>query len=189
MKTLQFQTRDEWRDWLAENHDQETEVWLIYYKKETGLPSLEYGESVEEALCFGWVDSIIKKIDEEKYVRKFTPRKVDSKWSALNKKRVAKMIKANRMTEHGLKLIDAAKKLDTWDAPTEKPKFNLEMTDAFANALQSNPKAKAFFNSLAPTYQKQYLLWIATAKLDQTKQKRIDESIKLLNEGEKLGLR
>ena len=99
------------------------------------------------------------------------------------------MIKANRMTEQGLRLVDAAKKLGTWDAPTTKPKFNLEMTEAFVQALNNNPEAEEFFKSLAPTYQKQYLLWIATAKRSETRQKRIDESIKLLLKGKKLGLR
>ncbi len=189
MKMLEFDNREEWREWLSENHDRESEVWLVYYKKESGLPTIGYGESVEEALCFGWVDSLIKKIDEQKYARKFTPRKEDSNWSEVNKKRVAKMIKANRMTEQGLRLVDAAKKLGTWDAPKTKPKFNLEMTEAFAQALNNNPEAEEFFKSLAPTYQKQYLLWIATAKRPETRQKRIDESVKLLLEGKKLGLR
>lgn len=189
MKTLEFKNRDDWRAWLVENYEKESEVWLVYNKKEMGLPSIPYGDSVEEALCFGWVDSLIKKIDDQKYARKFTPRKDDSKWSALNKKRVAKMIQENRMTEHGLRLVEAAKKLGTWDAPVQKPNFNLEMTKAFAEALKKHPKAEDFFNSLSPTYQKQYLLWIVTAKRPETKQKRINESIQLLLEGKELGLR
>lgn len=189
MKTLEFKTRDDWRSWLAENLNRESEVWLIYYKKATGIPSIPYGASVEEALCFGWVDSLIKRIDDQKYVRKFTPRKDDSVWSAVNKQRVEKMIKENRITQHGLRKVEAAKQLGHWDAPLKKPKINLEMTEAFAEALKNYPLAEKNFNNLAPTYQKQYLTWIAVAKRPQTKQKRIEESIQLLIKGKKLGLR
>jgi len=92
MKLLYVKTAQEWRKWLSHNHDTETEVWLVFFKKETGEPSLQYESSVEEALCFGWIDSIIKKLDDNRYVRKFTPRKNSSKWSELNKKRVARLI-------------------------------------------------------------------------------------------------
>jgi hypothetical protein len=94
MKQVYVSTRGQWRRWLAENHDKEENgIWLVFYKKETGRPSLEYEESVEEALCFGWIDSIIKRIDDDKYCRKFTPRKDDSRWSNTNKERVEKIIK------------------------------------------------------------------------------------------------
>ena len=127
MKTVEVKTRAEWREWLAANHDRETEIWLIYYKKETGIPCVAYGASVEEALCYGWVDSIIKKIDDTKYVRKFTPRKESSKWSPTNIKRVDKMIDAGLMTEHGMQLVEAAKKSGSWDNPVQKPDLNFEI--------------------------------------------------------------
>ncbi len=93
MKRIQVTTRNDWRRWLVENHDKEKDgIWLVYHKRKKGEVSLHYEESVEEALCFGWIDSIIKRIDDEKYCRKFTPRKDDSKWSKLNMKRVEKMI-------------------------------------------------------------------------------------------------
>jgi len=93
MKTLEIKNRGEWRAWLAENHDRESEIWLVYYKKATGIPGIEYKDSLDEALCFGWVDSLIKKIDEQKYARKFTPRKDESQWSLVNKKRVEELIR------------------------------------------------------------------------------------------------
>jgi uncharacterized protein YdeI (YjbR/CyaY-like superfamily) len=102
---LYVANRDDWRAWLKENHDARKEVWLIYYKKQTGKPSISYDDSVEEALCFGWVDSIIKKIDDEKFARKFTPRTGKSTWSEANKKRVEKMIREGKMTETGLAKI------------------------------------------------------------------------------------
>jgi uncharacterized protein YdeI (YjbR/CyaY-like superfamily) len=189
MKTIEVKNRADWRAWLAANHDKESQVWLLYYKKHTGKSTLEYNASVEEALCYGWVDSIIKKLDAEKYVRKFTPRKESSQWSPSNKKRVEKMIREGRMTEFGLKKVEAARASGEWDNPPEKPVLPVEMPPAFAGALEQNHKAKETFDHLPPTYQKQYLGWINMAKRPQTKEKRIQESIQLLQEGKRLGLK
>ncbi|MFQ6084488.1 MAG: YdeI family protein [Candidatus Aminicenantia bacterium] len=188
MKQLYVKTRDEWKNWLSKHHNRETEVWLIFFKKETRKPSIEYGAAVEEALCFGWIDSIIKKIDDTKYARKFTPRKDNSKWSELNKKRTEKMIREGRMTEFGLVKIDAAKKAGYWDK-LESPDISFDLPLEFEQALAQNKKANENFKKLAPTYQKQYIGWIAVAKRQETKERRIKESIVLLQKGEKLGLR
>ena len=103
--------RKAWRDWLTNNHDSEKQgVWLVYYKQHVGKPTIEYNESVEEALCFGWVDILIKKLDEERIARKFTPRKEKSHWSESNRKRVAGLIEQGLMTEHGMACVEAAKK-------------------------------------------------------------------------------
>ncbi|MFC2028676.1 YdeI family protein [Chloroflexota bacterium] len=189
MKTLEFKTRTQWREWLAENHQQEEEVWLVYFKKGTGIPSIAYKDSLDEALCYGWVDSLIKKIDEEKYARKFTPRKDKSKWSLVNKKRVEQLMRDGLMTDHGLRKVEAAKKSGSWDAPVQKPKLDLTMPEVFASALADNPMAQKAYSNLAPSHQKEYLAWIITAKRQATKEKRIAESIHLLSEGKKLGLR
>jgi uncharacterized protein YdeI (YjbR/CyaY-like superfamily) len=106
--------RESWRAWLRQNHDRNKEVWLIYYRKHAGKPSILYDDSVEEALCFGWVDSVIKKIDDEKFARKFTPRTSRSRWSEANKKRVEKMIKEGRMTKTGLAIVSDAKDSGQW---------------------------------------------------------------------------
>ena len=188
MKEVFIKNRKEWREWLSENHDKGTDVWLVFYKKGINRPTLKYEDSVEEALCFGWIDSIIKKIDEEKYARKFTPRNPDSRWSELNKKRAEKMIQEGQMTPFGLDKIKAARKNGLWDK-TERPQLSFEMPSEFAEALSNNPKAKENFEKLSPSYQKQYLGWIEVAKRPETKKKRIRESISLLNEGEKLGLK
>jgi uncharacterized protein YdeI (YjbR/CyaY-like superfamily) len=189
MKEVYLPTRAKWRKWLSDNHDKEKNgIWLVFYKKETGKPSLEYEESVEEALCFGWIDSIIKKIDDEKYYRKFTPRKLDSKWSELNKKRVKKVIKEGRMTEYGLAKIEAAKKSGLWEG-NPPATINLDIPKELVGALRKNKKAKGFFDQLAPTYQKHYIAWITTARRPETKEKRIKESITLLEQGKKLGLK
>jgi len=111
---LYVTSRDDWRAWLRRNHDKEKQVWVIYYKKHTGKPSIPYDDSVEEALCFGWVDSIIRRIDDEKFARKFTPRKAKSRWSEANKKRARKMMKEGKMTDAGLGKIREAEKSGEW---------------------------------------------------------------------------
>lgn len=189
MKTIEVKGRAEWRAWLAANHDQEDEIWLIYYKKTMEKPSIAYSDSLDEALCFGWVDSLIKKINEEKYARKFTPRKDNSKWSLVNENHVKRLIHDGLMTEHGLKKVEAAKRSGSWDNPTQKPELDLTMPPEFAQALKRNPQAEDFFNNLATTYQKHYLAWIITAKRPETKAGRIAESIQLLSKRKKLGLR
>src|SRR5437763_427402 len=105
-KTLYVTTRDAWRAWLAKHYDSETEVWLIYYKKQSGQPRIPYDHAVEEALCFGWIDSLVKRIDDDKFAQKFTPRRDWTKWSALNKRRMRKLVREGRMTEAGLATVD-----------------------------------------------------------------------------------
>ena len=188
MKQLYVKKKDQWRDWLSRHHASENEVWLIFYKKETSRPTIPYEAAVEEALCFGWIDSIIKKIDARKYARKFTPRKDNSIWSQLNKKRVNKMIEQKRMTDFGLAKIKAAKKADLWDKDP-RPKISLDIPPEFAKALARNKKAKENFDKLAPSYRKHYIGWITIAKRQETKDKRIKESITLLEKGRKLGLK
>jgi uncharacterized protein YdeI (YjbR/CyaY-like superfamily) len=188
MKQVYLADRDQWRDWLSRHHKSNTGIWLVCYKKGTSKPTIAYDDAVEEALCFGWIDSIIKKIDDEKYVRKFTPRKDKSRWSQLNKKRANKMIKQGRMTEAGLAKIKAAKKNGCWNQDV-RPQISFEVPPEFAKALARNKKAKENFENLAPSYRKFYIGWIATAKRPETKERRITESIALLEKGKKLGMK
>ncbi len=188
METIYFKTSDEWRSWLKINYNKEREVWLVFYKKESGKPSIEYEAAVEEALCFGWIDSIIKKIDESKYARKFSRRNTRSKWSELNKMRVEKLLKSNRITPAGKLLVDAAKKGGQW-YKAGKANISILMPDEFKDSLNKNKKAKEFFEQLANSSKKQFIIWINTAKRNETKETRIKESIHLLAKGEKLGLR
>jgi uncharacterized protein YdeI (YjbR/CyaY-like superfamily) len=188
IKQLYVADREQWRDWLSKNHATKAGIWLIFYKKETSKPTIEYEAAVEEALCFGWVDSIIKKVDDARYVRKFTPRSDKSKWSPLNKKHVNKMIKEGRMTEIGLAKIKTAKKTGLWEKDG-RPRISFDMPPEFAKTLARNKKAKENFDKLAPTYRKHYIGWIAVAKRQETKKRRIEESIALLEKGQKLGLK
>lgn len=104
-KTLYVKNRHQWRKWLERNHSKEPEIWLIYYKKNSGKPRIPYNDSVEEALCFGWIDSTLKPIDEHCYAQRFSPRRKNSKLSEMNRERIRRLIKAKKMTEFGIERI------------------------------------------------------------------------------------
>ncbi len=180
--------KDEWRTWLKKNHDIKKGVWLVFYRKHTGKSSVRYDDAVEEALCFGWIDSIIKKIDDEKFARKFTPRKGQSRWSELNKKRARKMMKAGKMAEVGMMKIRDAEKSGEWFKATPAKK-ELAVPLYMTEALTANKKAQEFFDSLARSYKRNYVGWITSAKREETRKKRLTEAIRLLEQGEKLGMK
>jgi len=161
------------------NHDRSAGIWLVFYKKHTGKPAIEYDAAVEEALCFGWIDSIIRKLDEERYARKITPRKADSRWSALNKKRAEKMIEQGLMTAPGRARINEAKRSGLWDR-SARSAVSLDMPEEFEHELRHNTEAGKVFRQLAPSYQRQCTGWIAAAKRRETREKRIQEAIALL---------
>jgi uncharacterized protein YdeI (YjbR/CyaY-like superfamily) len=185
-QTFTAPNRPNWRDWLAEHGKTETEVWLIYYKAASGKPTISYEDSLEEALCYGWVDSIIQKIDEEKYARKFTPRKSGSKWSELNKHLVAKLVKEGRMTEAGLAKVD----FPLAEAPAARPtRPALSLPEWLKEGLMTSPAAWENFQKLAPSHRRNYIGWISAAKREETRQKRIREAIGRLEKNETLGLK
>jgi uncharacterized protein YdeI (YjbR/CyaY-like superfamily) len=188
MNHLLCKTIEDWRKWLKQNHRHAEEIWLVFYKKGAGEQSLDYGSALDEALCFGWIDSLIKKIDGTTYARKFTPRNQISKWSESNKKRVERLTKDGRMTERGLAVVKAAKANGCWDKP-DRPQTITQVPAELQAALRQNKKARKNFNQLAPSHQKQYIMWIAMAKRQETRDKRIREAIALLEKGQKLGLK
>jgi uncharacterized protein YdeI (YjbR/CyaY-like superfamily) len=188
-KRITPKSRSAWRTWLETHHNSETEVWLIFYKRHTGKPTLSYSDAVEEAVCFGWIDGVKRRIDDDRYTHRFSPRKPDSKWSATNRKRAARMKKAGLMTTAGRKAIAAAKRRGTWQATANAPEVDVSIPAALAAALLNNPKAAQFFESLSPSYQQQFTGWINIAKREETRQRRIEESVALLTRGEKLGMR
>src|SRR6266498_5711606 len=116
LKSFYAKDRKAWRNWLEKNHSKSPGIWLIYYKKSTGKTRLEYSDAVEEALCFGWIDSTSRPIDDEKYMQRFTPRKPKSGWSGLNKKRIQRMIEQGLMTSAGFEKIELAKKNGSWES-------------------------------------------------------------------------
>ena len=188
MDKLYLKDAAEWREWLAQFHDREKEIWLVFYKKDSKKSGIGYEQAVEEALCFGWIDSLIKSLDAESYAHKFTPRKENSVWSESNKRRVKKLIEEGKMTDIGLAKVEAAKKLGWWDKDN-RPAISLDMPPEFKQALNANKKARANFNKLAATYQNHYIIWIGMAKRTETRERRIVESIALLEKGQKLGLK
>jgi uncharacterized protein YdeI (YjbR/CyaY-like superfamily) len=183
--------RADWRAWLMENHAAKKEVWLIYYKRHTSKPSISYDDSVEEALCFGWVDSIIMRIDDEKFARKFTPRTGRSRWSGANRERVEKMIREGKMTEAGLARVKKAKDNGEWfETPiSARYKRELLIPTYLRDALAVNRKASDNFNRLAESYKRNFVGWIDSAKKEETRRKRLQEAISLLERNRKLGLK
>jgi uncharacterized protein YdeI (YjbR/CyaY-like superfamily) len=188
-KRITPKSRSAWRTWLEAHHDSETEIWLVFFKRHTGKATLSYNDAVEEAVCFGWIDGIKQRIDDARYTHRFSPRRPDSKWSETNRKRAARMEKAELMTAAGRKAIAAARRTGKWQATTNAPEVDVSIPAALAAALQKNPKAAEFFESLSPSYQQQFTGWINIAKREQTRERRIAETITLLARGAKLGMR
>jgi len=182
LKTLQVTTRRQWRGWLTKHHRSSSGIWFVFYKAHTGRKSILYEDMVREALCFGWIDSLVKRLDDDRYAIKVTPRKPTSKWSNLNRKRWKELNEAGLLSPAGL----AA-------APTNKnyaPRPVIaELPDYIAKALKTNSRAWEFFQRLAPTYRRNFVVWIDIAKRPETRAKRIRESISLLAAGKKLGLK
>ena len=184
MKTVRARDLKAWRAWLIKNHASEKEVWLVFPKTHTRQQTISYEDAVQEALCHGWIDSLIKRIDDRAYARKFTPRTDTKNWSALNKKRVAKLIQEGRMTKTGL-----AKFVQAGTSGTAAPKPRSLPAKFMEQALKGTPHAWAAFQRLAPSHQRAYTGWIADAKREETRQRRLAEAIRMLAENKKLGLK
>src|SRR5260370_42333458 len=182
LMTLEARNRQQWRTWLGKHHASSPGGWLVFYKDHTGVKSIPYEDSVGEALCFGWVDSLVKRLDDDRYAHKFTPRRPTSKWSDSNRKRWAELKAAGLLTAAGL----AAAPTDNSYAP--RPVIP-DLPVYIAKALKANSKAWKFFRELAPTYRRHFVVWIHTAKRPETRERRIRESIRLLAAGKKLGLK
>lgn len=168
-------TRKEWREWLEINHHTSFGVWLIYYKVKSGKPSVQYSEAVKEALCFGWIDSKVKSLDEERYMQIFTPRKPKSVWSKLNKQYIAELIEQGLMTKAGIEKIAAAIQDGSWyklDAIEE-----LIISADLKQALEANETAKKYFEAFSNSSKKNILFWIESAKRPETRLKRIEQTI------------
>jgi uncharacterized protein YdeI (YjbR/CyaY-like superfamily) len=182
LMTLQVTSRQQWRAWLSKHHTSSPGIWFVFYKAHTGGTSIPLEDMVREALCFGWIDSLVKRLDDDRYAVKVTPRKPTSKWSDINRRRWAELKAAGLLTPAGL----AA-------APTNHtyaPRPAIPILPAYiANALKANSSAWKFFQELAPTYRRHFVVWIHMAKRPDTRARRIRESISLLAAGKKLGLK
>jgi uncharacterized protein YdeI (YjbR/CyaY-like superfamily) len=169
--------RRAWRRWLSKHHAREAPVWLVYSKKDSGTPSVTYAEAVEEALCFGWVDSRPNKVDASRYKQLFSPRKPKSPWFTINKQRAMRLIAERRMTPAGLAKIDAAKADGSWS--TYDAVDALVVPKDLATKLAANPRAKTYFAAFPPSSRKIILWWITSAKLPATRAARIAETVRL----------
>jgi uncharacterized protein YdeI (YjbR/CyaY-like superfamily) len=168
-------SRKAWRKWLEKNHASSRGVWLVYAKKHTRLPSLTYNDAVEEALCFGWIDSKINPIDDAFYMQVFTPRKVKSGWSALNKGRVERLMTAGLMTAAGLEAVKAAKGSGTWNAT--KHVEELTIPPDLEKAIKANPDASRYWVSYSASRRKSVLYRLAGAKRPETRARYLREII------------
>jgi len=181
---LPFASKKKWTDWLAKQHDKSPGVWLKIAKRDSGIPSVTYDEAVESALCYGWIDGQKKGFDDKYWLQKFTPRGSKSIWSKINTEKVERLIESGEMRPAGLKSIEAAKNDGRWDAAYASQK-NISIPDDFHSALDKNKKAKAFFETLKSAERYSFLFRIQTAKKAETRAKRIQQFIEMLERNEK----
>jgi len=180
---LPFENKKIWITWLAKQHDQSAGVWLKLAKKDSGVPSITYEEALDVALCYGWIDGQKKGFDDKYWLQKFTPRGRRSIWSKINTEKAERLIARGEMKPAGLKVIDAAKQDGRWDAAYASQK-NISLPDDFQTALEKNKKAKAFFATLKSSQRYSFLFRIHTAKKAETRAKRIQQFIEMLEKGE-----
>jgi uncharacterized protein YdeI (YjbR/CyaY-like superfamily) len=176
-------SRAEWRQWLAENHTRTEGVWLISYKKATGKPAVTYDEAVEEALCFGWIDSKGNKLDDERTMLWFAPRKPRTGWSKPNKERIERLLEAGLMTPAGLAKIERAKADGSWSALDAVEA--LAVPPDLAAALAANPAAEQNFMAFPRSAKRGILEWIQNAKRPETRANRIEETVRLAAENKR----
>lgn len=180
----QFVSQKELEDWLSKNFEQQTGVWVKFAKKGSGVTTVNYAEALDVALCYGWIDGLVNSLDEKFYLQKFTPRRAKSNWSKINKEHVARLIKEKRMQPAGLLQVEAAKKDGRWDAAYNSPKTMVIPQD-FLNLLSKNKKAEEFYRTLNKTNTYFISFQLATAKKSETREKRMQKIIGMLERGEK----
>jgi uncharacterized protein YdeI (YjbR/CyaY-like superfamily) len=175
----QFQpaSRAEWRQWLAAHHASAAGVWLVYCKKASGLPSLSYAEAVEEALCFGWIDSHPRKLDAERSQQLYTPRRARSGWSKVNKERLARLEAAGQLMPAGRAAIARAQQNGAWES-LDAAEAGL-VPDDLAAALAADETAARHFAGFAPSARKAILTWVLSAKQPETRARRVAETVRM----------
>ena len=176
--------RAAWRAWLAANHARRKEIWLVFFKKNTGKPTVSYGEAVDEAICYGWIDSILQRVDGESYAQKFTPRNAGTRWSPTNAERARRMVREGRMTKAGLEKFRGA---TPHIAPANRP--GLELPPELFAILDKSRRARHNFEGLPPSQKRLYIGWILDAKKDETRKRRLAEAVARLEQGLRLGLK
>jgi uncharacterized protein YdeI (YjbR/CyaY-like superfamily) len=181
MDIVYFETPAEFRAWLEANHDKAQELWVGYYKKSSGQVSITWPESVDQALCFGWIDGIRKSVDDTRYTNRFTPRKTGSNWSAVNIRRVEELIRQGLMHPVGLRAFEARDQEKSSRYSYERE--NARLDDAYEQQFRANSKAWEFFQMQAPSYQKAAIWWVVSARQDATRAKRLAKLIEDSEQG------
>ena len=182
LELLDVRTRAAWRAWLAKHHAASAGVWLVLHKAHTGVKAIPHEHVTREALCFGWIDSLVKRLDEDRYAVKLTPRKPTSKWSDINRRHYAELKAAGLLAVAGRAMAPTDRRYALKPAIPVLPAY-------IAKALKADAKARKVFASLPPREQRNFVVWIHTAKKPETREKRIRESVALLAAGRKLGLK
>ncbi|HSL31903.1 MAG TPA: YdeI/OmpD-associated family protein [Anaerolineales bacterium] len=182
---LPFTDKQAWAKWLDEEHDRAAGIWLKFAKKNSGIPSLTYEDAVEVALCYGWIDGQMKGFDAKYWLQKFTPRRAKSIWSKINTERAERLIARGEMRPAGLREVEAAKQDGRWQAAYASQK-NMTVPQDFQSALNKNKKARAFYETLSGANRYAILFRIETAKKAETRARRIEKFVEMLERGEKL---
>lgn len=180
VKTFYARDRRAWRRWLERNHTSSGGVWLVRYKKASGTPCVPYDESVEEALCFGWIDGQMKPVDDEHYLQYFAPRRPRGTWAASNKARVERLIREGLMTPAGMAAIEAAKRNGSWSALDHVDAMT--MPEELTTSLARNKRAQKNWDGFSASSRRMFLYWIGSAKRPDTRAKRIAETVRLVAE-------
>lgn len=179
MKTVYCKTRAEWRAWLQKNGASESEIWLVYYKKDSGKPRVAYEDAVQEALCFGWIDGMEKGLDEQRFMQRFTPRQAKSKWSHSNIARMKKLIASEKMTPAGRAVFEGHEKRRVEAQPTKLPR-DLEAKFRRVKTAWNN------FQNFPPGYRRMTIGWVASAKKAETRLKRLEQLIQTAARNERI---
>jgi uncharacterized protein YdeI (YjbR/CyaY-like superfamily) len=181
MNIVFFQSPLEFRRWLKASHRTVSELWVGFYKKSTGKPSITYSEALDEALCFGWIDGVRKRVDADSYVQRFTPRKGKSQWSAVNARHAKRLMKEGRMTTAGLAAFAGAK-----DQPRKysyEQRRDARFEKAMEHRFRANRKAWDFFQRQAPWYQRTSTFWVMSAKQEETRKRRLSTLVSDCEQG------
>lgn len=179
-ETFVARDRKAWRAWLKRHHGDRAELWLVFFRKGTGERCVTYDEAVEEALCYGWVDGLKKKVDEASYAYRFSPRKPGSRWSATNRARAERLLAERRMAPAGLAVVEAARADGTFGAQAPR---DVSMPPALEAALAKDPAARVAFEALPPSHRRQWQLWINEAKREETRHRRVARAVEDVREG------
>ena len=185
MKPTYFRTAAEFRAWLKEHHATQTELWVGLYKKGTGKPSITWSEAVDEALCFGWVDSVRRGVDAESYMNRFTPRKPTSNWSEVNIRRVEELTRQGRMRAPGRKAFEARRAREAGTYSYEQ-RYEIELPPAFERRFRAKTKAWGWFQAQSPAYRSMALYWVMGAKRPATRERRLETLIEDSAEGRRI---